>query len=120
MGCPGPQYWPLKGGISKSDKIITVRLHRRHAGYLQAKLVSLAMATRQAATRPRLTEERRTALPCRELLLESLEDAVRDAMLEVPQSARESARGADLVQWLCGTPREWLDSVGDVARYMGR
>jgi hypothetical protein len=101
------------------DKIITVRLHQRHAAYLHAKLALLAMATRQAVTRPWLTEEQRTALRCQELLLESLEDAVRDALLEVPQSARESARCAELVRWLCGTPCEWLDSAGGVARYMG-
>jgi hypothetical protein len=103
-----------------SDEIITVRLHRKHAAFLQAELAFLTMAIRQAITRPWLREERRTALRCQELLLESLEDAVRDAMLKAPQNARERARGADLVEWLCGTPQESFDSAGGVARYMGR
>jgi hypothetical protein len=78
-----------------SDDVITVRLPRGHAAFLQANLAVLATTTREAMTRPGLKVERRTALGSRAFLLENIEDAVRGAMLEVPQSTRESARGVE-------------------------
>jgi hypothetical protein len=80
-----------------SNDVITVRLPQKHAAFLQANLASLATTTRQAMTRPGLQSERRTALGSRALLLESIEDAVRGAMLEPPQSTRKSARGVEMV-----------------------
>jgi hypothetical protein len=80
-----------------SDDVITVRLPQKHAAFLQANLALLATATRQAMTRPWLKAERRTALGSRALLLDSIEDAVRGAMLEMPQSTRGSARGVEMV-----------------------
>ncbi len=80
-----------------SDDVITVRLPQKHAAFLQAKLSLLAMTTRQAMTRPGIEAERRTALGSRASLLETIEDAVRGAMLEVPQSTRKSARGVEMV-----------------------
>lgn len=80
-----------------SDDVITVRLPQKHAAFLQANLSLLAMTTRQAMTRPGIEAERRTALGSRASLLETIEDAVRGAMLEVPQSTRKSARGVEMV-----------------------
>jgi hypothetical protein len=47
--------------------------------------------------RPGLEAERRTALGSRATLLETIEDAVRGALVEVPQSTRKSARGVEIV-----------------------
>ncbi len=80
-----------------SDDVVTVRLSRKQAGFLQANLSMLATTTREAMTRPGLPPERRTALGSRATLLESIEDAVRGAMLEVPNSTRKSARGVEVV-----------------------
>jgi hypothetical protein len=70
-----------------SVDVITVRLPRGHAEFLRANVAALATTTRQAMTGPGLKAERRTALGSRASLLESIEDAVRGAMLEMPQSA---------------------------------
>jgi hypothetical protein len=80
-----------------SDDVITVRLPQKHAAFLQANLSVLATTTRQAMARPGIEAERRTALGSRASLLETIEDAVRGAMLEVPQSTRKSARGVEVV-----------------------
>ncbi len=80
-----------------SDDVITVRMPQKHAAFLQANLSMLAATTRQAMTRPGIESERRTALGSRASLLETIEDAVRSAMLEVPQSTRKSARGVEVV-----------------------
>ena len=80
-----------------SDDVVTVRLSRKQAAFLQANLSLLATTTRQAMTRPGLQPERRTALGTRATSLESIEDAVRGAMLEVPNSTRRSARGVEVV-----------------------
>ncbi len=80
-----------------SDDVITVRLPQKHAAFLQANLSYLATTTRQAMTRPGIEAERRTALGSRASLLETIEDAVRGAMLEVPHSTRKSARGVEAV-----------------------
>ncbi|HEY4043512.1 MAG TPA: hypothetical protein VGM32_16925 [Rhodopila sp.] len=79
-----------------SDDVITVRLPRGHAAFLQASLALLATTTRQAMTRPGLKAERHMTLRSRVLLLESIDDAVRGAMLEVPQSTRRSRRGVEM------------------------
>lgn len=79
-----------------SDDVITVRLPQKHAAFLQANLSLLASTTRQAMMRPGLEAERRTALSSRASVLETIEDAVRGAMLEVPQSSRKSARGVEM------------------------
>ena len=80
-----------------SDDVITVRLPQKHAAFLQANLSLLASSTRQAMTRPGIESERRTALGSRASLLETIEDAVRGAMLEVPANTRKSARGVEMV-----------------------
>ena len=80
-----------------SDDIVTVRLTRKHAAFLQANLSLLASTTRQAMTRPGLQPDRRTGLGSRAALLESIEDAVRGALLEGPQTTRKSARGVEVV-----------------------
>lgn len=80
-----------------SNDVITVRLPQMHAAFLQANLAVLATTTRQAMTRPGLDTERRTALGSRATLLETIEDAVRSAMLEMPQNTRKSARGVEMV-----------------------
>ena len=80
-----------------SDDMITVRLPQKHAAFLQANLAVLATTTRQAMTRPGLGTERRTALGSRASLLETIEDAVRSAMLEMPHNTRRSARGVEMV-----------------------
>jgi hypothetical protein len=79
-----------------SDGIITVRITQKHATFLQANLAALASATRQAMTRPGLEAARRTTLGSRAVLLETIEDAVRGALVEVPQGARKSGRGPEL------------------------
>jgi hypothetical protein len=79
------------------NDIITVRLPQKHAAFLQANLAVLATTTRQAMMRPGLEAERRTALGSRATLLETIEDAVRGALVEVPQSTRKSARGVEIV-----------------------
>jgi hypothetical protein len=80
-----------------SDDVITVRLPQKHAAFLRANLSLLATTTRQAMTRPGLEAERRSALGSRASLLETIEDAVRGAMLESPQTTRKSARGVEVV-----------------------
>jgi hypothetical protein len=80
-----------------SDDVITVRLPQKHAAFLQANLSLLASTTRQAMTRPGIEAGRRTALGSRASLLETIEDAVRGAMLEMPNTTRKSARGVEVV-----------------------
>jgi hypothetical protein len=80
-----------------SDDVITVRLPQKHAAFLQANLSFLATSTRQAMMRPGIEAARRTELNSRASLLEMIEDAVRGAMLELPQSTRKSARGIEVV-----------------------
>jgi len=80
-----------------SDDIITVRLPQKHAAFLQANLSVLAATTRQAMTRPGIEAGRRIALGSRASLLETIEDAVRGAMLEMPNTTRKSARGVEVV-----------------------
>jgi hypothetical protein len=75
-----------------SDGIITVRISHKHAAFLQANLSALATATRQAMTQPGLEAGRRSALGGRAVLLETIEDAVRGALVEVPQPARKISR----------------------------
>lgn len=85
------------GVVSVSDDIITVRLPQKHAEFLQANLSMLASTTRQAMTRPGIEATRRSALGSRASLLETIEDAVRGAMLEMPSMTRKSARGVEVV-----------------------
>jgi hypothetical protein len=80
-----------------SDDVITVRLPQKHAEFLQANLSLLASTTRQAMTRPGIEAGRRSALGSRASLLETIEDAVRGAMLEMPSMTRKSARGVEVV-----------------------
>jgi hypothetical protein len=80
-----------------SDDVITVRLPQKHAAFLQANLSLLANSTRQAMTQPGLHTERRTALGSRAFLLETIEDAVRGAMVEVPERMRKTGRGMEPV-----------------------
>jgi hypothetical protein len=85
------------GVVSMSDDVITVRLPQKHAAFLQANLSLLASTTRQAMTRPGIEAERRTALGSRASLLETIEDAIRGALLEMPNTTRKSARGVEVV-----------------------
>jgi hypothetical protein len=85
------------GVVSMSDDVITVRLPQKHAAFLQANLSMLASTTRQAMTRPGIEAERRTALGSRASLLETIEDAIRGALLEMPNTTRKSARGVEVV-----------------------
>jgi hypothetical protein len=79
------------------DDVITVRLPQKHAAFLQANLSQLASSTRAAMTRPGIEADRRTALGSRASLLETIEDAVRGAMIEPPAAVRKSARGVESV-----------------------
>jgi hypothetical protein len=78
-----------------SDGTITVRISQKHATFLQANLSALATATRQAMTRPGLEAARRSALGGRAVLLETIEDAVRGALVEVPQAPRKTGRAQE-------------------------
>jgi hypothetical protein len=78
-----------------SDRIVALRLSPKQAAFLQANLSQLAVTTRQAMTRPGLDPERHTALARRAVVLEITDDAVRSAMLEVPNRTRRSARGVE-------------------------
>jgi hypothetical protein len=80
-----------------SDDVITVRLPQKHAAFLQANLSFLATSTREAMMRPGIEASRRSALNSRAALLETIEDAVRGALLELPQATRKSARGVEVV-----------------------
>jgi hypothetical protein len=73
-----------------SNDIVTVRLSRKHAAFLQANLSLLATTTRQAMIRPGIEIERRSALASRAALLEAIDDAVHGALLEPPQEARKT------------------------------
>jgi hypothetical protein len=80
-----------------SDHVITVRIPQSHAAFLQANLSVLASSTRNAMARPGLQADRRTALNSRASLLENIEDAVRGALVELPQRTRKSGRGVESV-----------------------
>jgi len=73
-----------------SNDIVTVRLSRKHAAFLQANLSVLATTTRQAMVRPGIEIERRAALASRAALLEAIDDAVHGALLEGPQEVRKT------------------------------
>ena len=73
-----------------SNDIVTVRLSRKHAAFLQANLSVLATTTRQAMTRHGVELERRSALASRAALLEAIDDAVHSALLESAQEVRRT------------------------------
>jgi hypothetical protein len=79
-----------------SDNVVTVRLSRSQAAFLQANLSKLAALTRQAMARPGLDTERHMALGSRAIVLEYTEDAVRSALLEVPNDNRNSTRDEEV------------------------
>ena len=79
------------------DDIVTVRLSRSQAEFLQANLSLLATTTRQAMGRPGLDPERHMALGSRAIALERTEDAVRIALMDVPNNVRKSTRGEAVV-----------------------
>ena len=64
-----------------SDEIITIRLRRDHATFLEANLALMADRTRAAMKSADLPGERRSGLYQRAILLEHLDDAVRVALL---------------------------------------
>jgi hypothetical protein len=75
------------------NEIITVRLRRDHAIFLEANLALLAERTRAAMTAANLPEERRSGLYQRAILLEHIEDAVRGAMVdEAPRQIPAAGR----------------------------
>jgi hypothetical protein len=80
------------------NDVVTVRLSQQHAAFLQANLSVLATTTRQAMTRPGLEAERRAALSRRACLLETIEDAVHGALLEVPQDGRKGGGRGEVRQ----------------------
>jgi hypothetical protein len=86
-----------------SDKVATIRLSRSQAVFLQGNLSLLATTTRQAMARPRLEPERHLALGSRAFVLESIEDAVRSAMMDVPNTTRKSAHGVEAVTHLASS-----------------
>ncbi|HEY0185734.1 MAG TPA: hypothetical protein VGC09_23265 [Rhodopila sp.] len=75
-----------------SDSVITVRLSQKQAAFLQQNLSLLATTTRQAMTRPGVEVERRASLGSRANLLETIEDAVNGALLELRQDVRKVAQ----------------------------
>jgi hypothetical protein len=81
--------------ITMSNDVIIVRLPPKHAAFLQANLAMLAMTTRQAMMRPGLEAERRVALGNRASLLETIEDAVHGALLEMPRDPAKGSRPTD-------------------------
>jgi hypothetical protein len=64
-----------------SNEIVTVRLRRDHAQFLEANLALMADRTRAAMRSGALREERRAGLYQRAILLEHLDDALRMALL---------------------------------------
>ncbi len=78
-----------------SNCVVELRISRDQAAFLQANLNCMAMTTRRAMTQPGMEPERHAALIRRAFVLESADDAVRSAMLEVPNSTRKSARGVE-------------------------
>jgi hypothetical protein len=80
-----------------SNDVVTVRLSRTQATFLQANLSVLATTTRQAMSRPGLELERHMALGRRATALESTEDAVRSAMMDAPKNSRKNARGGQML-----------------------
>jgi hypothetical protein len=87
-----------------SDGVVVLRLSQKQATFLQANLALLATTTRQAMNRPGLESERRTALGSRAVLLETIEDSVRGAMLETPQAMRKLSPRVDMAAQT-GSPR---------------
>ena len=65
------------------EDMITVRLRRDHATFLDENLTRMAEHTRDAMKSPCLPKERRNALYSRAILLEYIDDAIRDALAEV-------------------------------------
>jgi hypothetical protein len=85
----------LKESSALSNRVVELRISRDQAAFLQANLNCMAMTTRRAMTQPGMEPERHAALIRRAFVLESADDAVRSAMLEVPNSTRKSARGVE-------------------------
>ncbi len=81
-----------------SDDVVTVRLSRTQAAFLQANLSVLAATTRQAMARPRMEPDRHMALGSRAIVLEIIEDVIRSAMLDVPHHTRRNECDDDTVQ----------------------
>jgi hypothetical protein len=79
-----------------SDEVNTVRISHKNAAFLQANLSALAITTRQAMSRPGLEMERRSALASRALLLETIDDAVRSALLDTQQDKRKTVRKVEI------------------------
>jgi hypothetical protein len=79
------------------DDVVTVRLSRNQAAFLQANLSVLAATTRQAMARPRMEPDRHMALGSRAIVLEIIEDVIRSAMLDVPNHMRKNEPDEDAV-----------------------
>ena len=65
------------------EDMITIRLRRDHAAFLDENLTRMAEHTRDAMKSPCLPRERRNALYSRAILLEYVDDAIRAALAEV-------------------------------------
>ncbi len=79
------------------NELITVRLRRDHAMFLEANLALMADRTRTAMTPPGLPNERRAGLYKRALLLERLNDAVHAALLDETSRAGFPSERSDEV-----------------------
>ena len=84
-----------------SDEMVTVRLRRDHATFLEANLARMAGHTRDAMKPPCLTKERRDALYNRAILLEHLDDAIRGALAEADVE-RDARAPRQLEPWAEG------------------
>jgi hypothetical protein len=71
-----------------SDDVVTVRLRRDWAQFLQRNLSLMLERTRDAITTRGLPEERREPLCRRALVLAKLDDAVRNALLDETPPAK--------------------------------
>ena len=81
------------------DDVVTVRLSRGQAEFLQANLSVLATTTRQAMSRPGMDPDRHMGLGSRAIALERIEDAVRIALMDVPANTRKSTRGEIVIAY---------------------
>ena len=70
------------GGSDMPEDMITVRLRRDHATFLDENLTRMAERTRDVMSSPCLPKERRNALYSRAILLEYVDDAIRAALAE--------------------------------------
>ena len=95
-----------------SDEMVTVRLRRDHAKFLEANLTRMAEHTRDAMKPPRLTKERRDALYNRAILPEHIDDAICGAHAEGDLASeagtRRRLKRAELGACAISAPCHWV------------